>query len=316
MFIDEIEITISGGDGGDGRVAFFAGKNGPSGGDGGNGGAVYASIDKNLFNLNKYARVRSYHAPKGEPGDRNRRHGIGGADLTLYFPPGTSFVDTVTNHEVELSSENIPLLLCQGGMGGRGNDSFKTATYQTPRDFEFGKPGEKKIYKVILRLIADYGFIGLPNAGKSSLLNELTAAGVKTASYPFTTLEPNLGAMDGHIIADIPGLIEGASGGKGLGIKFLKHIEKVKLLLHCVASDSADMVKDYETINRELEQYSAVLMKKKQIVLLTKHDLLNDTEREEKLKILRKLNNNVLSISIHDLDSIEKLKQSLSCYIP
>lgn len=309
MFIDEAHITVNAGRGGDGKVSFYPMKKGPDGGMGGQGGNVYAVVNPQLSNLNKFIERNTYKAGDGEAGGSFRKEGKKGDDLTVQFPPGTTLIDQADRYEIELTEE--PRLIARGGLGGRGNNAFKTSTHQVPREFERGLPGDEKHFKVIMRLIADYGLIGLPNAGKSSLLNELTRASVKTAPYPFTTLEPNLGALNGKIIADIPGLIEGASKGKGLGIKFLKHIEKVTLLLHCIGADSADMMKEYETVIKELEQYNPSLVNKEQIILLTKHDLLTDTERKKKLKELSKLKKEVLAVSIHDFDSLEALKKRL-----
>lgn len=311
MFIDEVEITITAGKGGNGKVSFYPLKRGPDGGDGGNGGNVYVTLNPQLSNLNKYWEKREYKAGDGQMGGSYRRQGADGEDLVLGFPPGTTLIDTKSARELAIVSEKQRTLVATGGAGGRGNNAFKSATHQVPHEFEPGAHGEEKRFRVIMRLIADYGLIGLPNAGKSSLLNELTAAQVRTAPYPFTTLEPNLGACDGKILADIPGLIEGASTGKGLGIKFLKHIEKVKMLLHCVAADSTDVLADYETVMKELAEYNPGLVEKKQILLLTKHDLVSEDEKKKKLKLLKKKNPNVIPVSIHDLDSLNELKKVL-----
>jgi GTP-binding protein len=312
MFIDEVEITVKGGRGGNGKVAFFPKKSGPAGGDGGNGGNVYARLNPTHSNLNKYWEKRSYEAENGIPGGSFNKKGSNGEDVILQFPPGTAFIDLETGKEVELINPNEDLLLASGGIGGRGNDAFKSSTNQTPRTAEAGADGQKKQIKVIMRLIADFGLIGLPNAGKSSLLNELTAANVKTADYPFTTLEPNLGVTEGKILADIPGLIEGASQGKGLGVKFLKHIEKVPVLLHCIAADSPDVIKDYETVIKELAQFNPVLATRQQIIILSKHDLVDKKTLEKKKKVLAKLGKPVLFASIHDWDSLQELKKHLT----
>ncbi len=311
MFIDEAVITVHGGDGGKGFVHFFPGKNGPDGGDGGKGGNVYAVINPQLVSLYKYLEKKSFKAENGTHGQSNRRSGATGQDLFLEMPIGVYFTDLKTGEEIELTPEVSPLLLVTGGEGGLGNNSFKSSTNQTPMNAEPGKDGQTRQFKVVLKLIADYGLIGLPNAGKSSLLNELTAAHVKTANYAFTTLEPNLGVLFSKVIADIPGLIEGASQGKGLGIKFLKHIEKVTLLLHCISADSENLEADYHTVISELEKYNPNLIKKKSVLLLTKIDMVSPDEVKKKLKILKKYNKDILPISIHDYDSIEKLKEIL-----
>lgn len=311
MFVDEAVITVKGGHGGPGKVAFFPMKSGPSGGDGGNGGNVYAVVNTNVSNLRPFIERTSYKAKNGESGGANRMLGKNGSDLFLKVPKGTTIIDLDTSEEVELNEENTQVFLCAGGAGGLGNDAFKSSTNQTPKRAEPGEEGQERRIKLILKLIADYGLIGLPNAGKSSLLNELTAANVKTAAYPFTTLEPNLGVYNGKVIADIPGLIEGASSGKGLGIKFLKHIEKVKLLLTCVSVESEDVEKDYLIVKEELGRYNKALLDKDEVVLLTKIDLVPPKEIEKKIKKLKKLNHKVLPASIHDFDSLEQLKKIL-----
>lgn len=314
MLTDEASITLKAGSGGNGFVSFYPGKGGPSGGDGGRGGNVYVAVDRNMTNLNKYVSQFRFVADSGEKGASFTKTGADGADLTLYFPPGTEFYEKKTGKMLVLPEDGRRVLMCQGGRGGYGNEHFKSATNRAPREAEKGFPGEERSFKVIMRLIADVGLIGLPNAGKSSLLNELTKANAKTAAYPFTTLEPNLGSLDGVIIADIPGLIEGASQGKGLGIKFLKHIEKVRLLLHCVALDAPleQMKKDYDTVRGELASFNPELTGKKEIILLTKSDLLMPGERKEKAEAFAALAaGEALPVSIHDLQAIEKLKKIL-----
>ncbi len=311
MFVDEAEITVQGGHGGPGKVAFFAMKAGPSGGNGGRGGDVYAVVNNNLSSLKRYVEKITFNAEDGQPGRSNRRVGLNGKDLILQVPNGTTIIDKETGEEVELNLQNPQILLSKGGIGGRGNDAFKSSTHQTPRHAEPGKAAKERHLKLIQKLIADYGLIGLPNAGKSSLLNVLTAANVRTAPYPFTTLEPNLGAYYGKVIADIPGLIEGASGGKGLGIKFLRHIEKVKLLLHCISAESEDVEKDYKTVIKELAQYNESLTHKKSVILLTKIDLATPEEVQKKLKILHKFNENVIPLTILDDATLVPLKKIL-----
>lgn len=311
MLVDEAEIKVVAGKGGDGKVSFYRGKNGPSGGNGGKGGDVYAVLNTNISSLNKFIEKTVYKAENGISGGPNQMDGERGDDIELRMPPGTFITDKKTGKEIELSSIAPRILLARGGQGGKGNDAFKTPTYQTPRHAEKGEEGEERDFKLVMKLIADYGFIGLPNAGKSSLLNELTRAHVRTAPYPFTTLEPNLGAVQDKILADIPGLIEGASQGKGLGIKFLKHIEKVKLLLHCISLESDTPEKDYEVVQKELEAYKTELAQKPVTILLTKKDLVDEKTISEKKARMEKYKNPVLILSIYDFDSIEELKKLL-----
>lgn len=313
MLIDELYITLKAGKGGSGCISFFPGrKSGPDGGDGGRGGSIWVVGVNNFTGLNRYARQRKIEAEDGKPGQSFRREGKFGADLELPMPVGTTLTDQETGKVYEIEKEGDRFLVCRGGKGGRGNEKFKSATYQAPRKAEPGEPGEQKTFKIILKLIADYGLIGLPNAGKSSLLNELTSAAVKTANYPFTTLEPNLGVIEsGKVLADIPGLIEGASTGKGLGTKFLKHIEKVTLLLHCVSAENEDVVEVYETVRKELENHNPELIRKKEIVLLTKLDLVSPKELARKKALLEKNNPKVITLSIFDWDSLQALKKVL-----
>jgi GTP-binding protein len=201
--------------------------------------------------------------------------------------------------------------MCKGGLGGRGNFELKSSNNTTPMHAQKGLPGESKSFKADLKFLAEYGLVGLPNSGKSSLLNELTNAEAEVGNYPFTTLETNLGVLNKKIIADIPGLIEGASSGKGLGLKFLKHIEKVKMILHCVAADSDDVIRDYGVIEKELASYDETLISKNKIILLTKKDLVDDKTLSVQIKKLKKYKYPVIAVSIHDWDSLQNLLKSL-----
>ena len=229
------------------------------------------------------------------------------------MPVGTLITDE-KGSEIELTTIGQDVLLAKGGLGGRGNESFKSPNNTTPTYAQKGLKGQEKRLKIKLKLIADFGLIGLPNAGKSSLLNEITNANIKIGDYPFTTLEPNLGVLNGKVLADIPGLIEGASEGKGLGHKFLKHIEKVKLLLHCISCESDDPLKDYKIIREELKKFNPDLLNKKEMILLTKSDL-KETERSPlaaRTKLKKIGEKEVIPISIHDWDSIQILTKVLS----
>lgn len=311
MFIDEAVIKVTGGKGGNGKVAFFANRRGVSGGNGGKGGDVYAEASSNVRDLKAFIEVKEYSGQPGQPGGSNKRIGVNGQDLVLKVPIGTTLIDTKTFRETTLDKNNPKVFLCYGGRGGLGNNAFKTSTNRTPKNATPGEQGRTRNLKLILRLIADYGLIGLPNAGKSSLLNVLTRANVKTADYPFTTLEPNLGVFNGKVIADVPGLIEGASLGRGLGIKFLKHIEKVNLLLHCISAESIDILGDYETIRTELGNYNLKLLEKREILLLTKTDLISQKQVKIKIEEMKKLNKDVLPVSIYDEKSLLELKKIL-----
>jgi len=311
MFIDEAEIMVKGGHGGAGRVAYFRNRKGASGGSGGPGGDVWAVATSNLTHLKPFTEIVKYIGENGGPGGQNKRTGLNGQDLYLKMPIGTTIIDISTKEEITISEKNPKILLCRGGLGGLGNLSFKSSTNRTPQNAEPGREGQERKFKLILRLIANFGLIGLPNAGKSSLLNKLTAANVRTADYPFTTLEPNLGVYNGKVIADVPGLIEGASTGKGLGIKFLKHIEKVDTIFHCISVETQDLASQYNTVVNELQTYNPLLPKKKSIILLTKIDLVDKKEVDKKVTELRKFNKDVLPVSIYDEKSLEKLKKLL-----
>jgi len=312
MFIDEAEIMVKGGHGGGGKVSFFRNRKGASGGNGGPGGDVWAIATSNLTHLKPFTEVTKYIGENGGPGGQNKRTGLNGKDLYLKMPIGTTIIDVVTKNEITINEKNPKYLLCQGGTGGLGNVAFKTSTNRTPKNALPGKEGQERNFKLILRLIANFGLIGLPNAGKSSLLNKLTAANVRTANYPFTTLEPNLGVYNGKVIADVPGLIEGASTGKGLGIKFLKHIEKVDLILHCISVETQNIASQYNTVINELKSYNPKLPDKKTVILLTKIDLVDQKEIDQIVKELNKFNKNVLAISIYDDNTLNQLKKIIS----
>lgn len=312
MLIDEVEITLKAGHGGPGRVSFNPGKrSGPNGGDGGKGGDIYISVTSDLRALNQFSKTKTKEAENGNMGGNFQKTGKAGNDLEIKMPLGTELTDLQSGEKFILDDLNKRILICEGGLGGKGNFAFKSSKNTTPKYAQPGLNGQERHLKVELKFIADYGLIGLPNAGKSSLLNELTAANAKTADYPFTTLEPNLGVWQGKVIADIPGLIEGAAEGKGLGIKFLKHIEKVKLLLHLVPADSEDVIRDYQTVKNELVKYNEELLNKEEIIILTKTDLVDQKEVKQKIKELKKFKKKIIPVSIHDWDSLEKLRQML-----
>ncbi|MFW5704031.1 MAG: GTPase ObgE [Patescibacteria group bacterium] len=312
MLIDEAVITVRSGKGGAGKVSFYPGKkSGPDGGDGGDGGNVYVEATRQMTSLEYYVSDPKHAAENGQVGQGYRRKGAKGEDLILRFPVGTMLTDIESKKQIELEEEGQCVLVCKGGRGGKGNEAFKSSTNTTPRYAQPGLPGQQRTFKVIMRLIADYGLIGLPNAGKSSLLNALTNASVRTANYPFTTLSPNLGVCNGKILADIPGLIDGASQGKGLGIKFLKHIEKVETLFHCISIESEDPAHDYAIIRSELERFNPHLLGKKEIILLTKCDLIGNNEVRKKKDSLLSLASDVVDVSVIDDDRLQQLIQIL-----
>lgn len=311
MFVDEVVVTFMAGDGGNGKASFFPGyKSGPNGGNGGNGGNLYVSSTSDLTVLNHFTQNKVIRAENGENGHVNRKSGKSGKDITVLLPLGSEITDLNTGEVFVLGSKNQTMLFCRRGIGGRGTYELRSPSNTTPLHGEAGTKGQIRRVKIVLKLIADYGLIGLPNTGKSSLLNELTRANVKVADYPFTTLEPNLGTLDGKVIADIPGLIEGASEGHGLGIKFLKHIEKVNLVLHCISSESDHIEADYQTVRKELEKFNPSLLQKPEIILLTKSDNLDEVGLETGLKITQKLGK-VIAVSIYDSGSLGKLRKLL-----
>ena len=286
-------------------------KGGPDGGDGGKGGDVYAIGTTDLTAIARYAGRPLLSAGMGTPGGDNKRTGHNGEDLVLVMPIGTTITDTKSGKYYHVTSTDNKIKIATGGKGGKGNFHFRSATVQVPRIAEPGEPGQVKEIFCNLQLFAEIGLIGLPNAGKSSLLNALTNAQAKIGAYPFTTLEPNLGVSDGVIMADIPGIIEGASNGKGLGLKFLKHIGKVSTLFHCISCQSHDPLKDYDVIRKELETFDKALLRKPELILLTKTDLVTEKDITQKHKQLREKNKDVLPISIIDLNNIEVLKMKI-----
>ncbi len=314
MLIDEVKIILSGGKGGDGVVGFDSskGSQGPSGGRGGHGGSVYLEGISRLDALNQFRTQKKFSAENGENGKTTLNDGAAGKDLILKVPIGTIARNINTGCDYEIVKAGEKILAARGGRGGRGNWFFRSSVNTTPLEFELGAEGEEFNFTLELRMIADIGLIGLPNAGKSSLLNEMTKANAKVASYAFTTLEPNLGNFYGKIIADLPGLIEGASGGKGLGIKFLRHIKRTKVLAHCLSSESEDLRRDYKIIRREMEKYEPELLKKPEYIFLTKADLLEKKEIKKKIKELKEINPHVLAVSIIDEASLKKVKKLFS----
>ena len=284
MFLDRVTIWLRAGDGGDGAATFrreaHEPRGGPDGGDGGRGGSILLRVHPGETTLRDFQQRRHYKATPGGPGTRARRHGKSGDDLVIAVPPGTAVVDEATGQLVaDLVAPGQEAVVARGGRGGLGNKHFATATHQTPRHAQKGEPGEERTVSLELRLIADVGLVGLPNAGKSTLLAALTAATPKIAAYPFTTLEPNLGVMDLGpeelrlpTIADVPGLIEGASEGAGLGHAFLRHVERTRVIVHVVDGSAADPEADFEIVREELGAHDPALLAKPTLVAFNKLD--------------------------------------------
>jgi GTPase len=286
MFIDRVVVRIKAGDGGSGIASFrrekFAPMGGPDGGDGGKGGDIIVLGDDNLSTLLDYTYRDRWQAESGAHGSGNNKTGHSGKDLVLPVPPGTIIRDADTGHMLgEIMEAGDEVLVGLGGRGGRGNTHFATATHQSPREYQPGEDGQERTLELELKLIADIGLVGQPNAGKSTLLSVISAARPKIADYPFTTLAPNLGVVQlsdsrTFVVADIPGIIEGAHEGKGLGLKFLRHIERTRILAFMIPVDSMDWQAEYDQLRREISEYSATLAETPHCVVFTKMDLLGD----------------------------------------
>lgn len=318
-FIDEITIYLKAGDGGDGverwRHEKYKEFSGPGGGNGGRGGNVIARGAHNLNILQRYTGVAKLSAENGGDGGINGRHGANGDHLILEVPRGTILTNKKTKEVFRINDVGEEVMVLEGGSGGLGNEHFKSSRNTTPTETTLGVNGEEGEFSIEVELFADFGLIGLPSAGKSSLLNALTGAKSKIAEYEFTTLEPHLGEMFGYMVADIPGLIRGASTGKGLGHKFLRHIKRTKVLLHCVPCNRVDPKDAYLGIRDELEKYDPELVEKKEIIILTKRDEVDDKIFEEVHSIMSKYSDAIFSTSILDDDSIKELREGLIKYL-
>ena len=324
-FLDKAKIYVKAGDGGNGCVAFrrekFVPMGGPAGGNGGKGGDVILKADKRLSTLMDFKYKRHFKAERGQHGSGNNKHGKNGKDLIIKVPVGTVVKDAETGEVIaDLVEDGQTVVVAKGGKGGRGNSAFKTSTRQSPDFAEEGKKGEEKWIELELKLLADIGIIGFPNAGKSTLISTLSSAKPKIADYPFTTLTPVLGVLEldygkSVVLADIPGLIEGASKGQGLGHEFLRHIERTKALIHMIdISDfrERDPIEAFNIINRELKEYSPELLKKPQIVVGNKIDILSD---KSLIKTLENYFNEkgypFVPISLATKEGIDKLKEKI-----
>jgi GTP-binding protein len=329
MFVDYAEIQVKAGDGGKGCVSFrrekYVPKGGPDGGDGGDSGEVVIGVDSNLTTLLDFKYKRFYKAENGGQGKGKNQHGKKGESVVIKVPPGTIVGDLKTGKVLaDLISEDQKVVVVKGGKGGRGNTHFKTSTDQSPRKFEPGEKGEEKKLFLELRILADIGIVGFPNVGKSTLLSKITKAQPKISSYPFTTLSPNLGVVKmsektfpgekeylDFVIADIPGLIEGAHKGKGLGLEFLRHIKRTKILLYLLDVTSEDLSADFKTLQKEMKLYDSELLKKPAIVVLNKIDLLS----ADKKKIVGfSTDVKICKISALTGEGVSKLLQILGSY--
>lgn len=318
MFIDQTEIYVSSGKGGDGIVHFrrekYIPRGGPDGGDGGKGGDIILEVKPTLNTLSAFRHKRRYIADSGKRGGRNNRYGKSADNLILPVPPGTVIYDANTNEILgDLTDSGQQLMICKGGRGGRGNTHFKNSRHQTPHTAEKGEPPVEKNIRLELKLIADIGLIGVPNAGKSTLLASLTNAQPKIAAYPFTTLEPNLGVApiddyESVVLADIPGLIEGASQGAGLGHNFLRHIQRTRVLIHLLDGMAEDPIADFSQINTELSLFDPHLEEKPQIIALNKMDQPEVAARWLEIKAaMEERGHEIISISALARTDIRKL---------
>ena len=320
MFVDRAEITVISGKGGNGAVTFrrdpYVPDGGPDGGDGGNGGSVILRADKNLRTLMDLKYKRKYKADNGQDGMKRNRYGAKGKDLEIKVPVGTMIIDKESGHLMkDLVEDGDCVVVAKGGRGGKGNVHYKSSIRQAPNFAEAGSPAKERQIILELKLIADVGLLGFPNVGKSTLLSVCTNSKPKIAAYHFTTIDPNLGVVYLHdtsfVMADIAGIIEGASQGAGLGFKFLKHIERTKVLIHVVdisGSEGRDPIEDYEKIMEELEQFNPALLDKPQIVAANKCDIIFDEDKaEEFLKYMDKLNRKVYKISAATGQGVQEL---------
>jgi GTP-binding protein len=332
MFVDHVSLTVAAGRGGDGASSFrreaHVPQGGPDGGDGGRGGSIYLRVDAGQTTLADYRLKHHFRAGSGGRGEGSRRHGKSGADIELLVPPGTVvFAADSGDLLADLVAASQRVLVARGGRGGLGNTHFKTSTHQAPTHAQKGEPGEERELRLELRLIADVGLVGLPNAGKSTLLAALTAATPRIAAYPFTTLEPNLGVLDLNVrdsgdqrrptIADLPGLIEGASTGAGLGHAFLRHVERTRVLVHVVDVAAANPERDYATIREELEARDPRLLEKTTLVVANKIDLDDAKGRLPAFRRARRAEGiETVGVSARDGIGLDALLDSLAKLLP
>lgn len=315
-FVDELTIAARAGNGGDGVVRWLHLKSqeysGPAGGNGGNGGDFYIRGVRDVNLLARYRGEKKFQAEDGKDGENRHKAGLAGDDFVLDLPVGSIVHNKATGEVFELIDEGKQILILKGGRGGAGNVAFKSSVNQSPMECTPGAQGEAATLHIELRLIADAGLVGLPNGGKSSLLNALTGASAKVGNYAFTTLDPNLGALYGYVLADIPGIIEGASGGKGLGFQFLRHIARTRLLVHCVSLESDDPLTDYRTIRTELDSFEqGALAEKREMIVLTKSDTRDIQYIEGIQAAFAKEGRETIPASVLDDESIKSLRDTL-----
>lgn len=333
MLIDHVILKVKAGDGGTGVVRWRREKGipygGPAGGDGGNGGDVYLRVVQDIQALDDYKNKKDWAAENGEAGKKRSMFGADAGNLYLRVPVGSTVHNKTYDIKYECDKVGEDILVLHGGVGGYGNEKFKTATNRAPEEYTKGTRGEDAEFEVELKLIADAGFIGLPSAGKSSLLNAITNTNAKVGSYAFTTLEPNLGAFRKFILADIPGLIEGASEGKGLGHKFLKHISRTKILFHLVGANDNDVKESYKTIRAELKAFDKknidndlilnkenLLFNKREVIILSKIDEVTDKKELDKkisdlAKVSKQKKEDIIQISLFDDKSVKDFENKL-----
>lgn len=319
MLVDEITLQVRSGNGGDGvtrwRQDKFKPRGGPAGGDGGRGGDVYVMAIRDINALARYTGEKAFSAGDGTPGEGGSKTGRRGADLVINVPIGSIVTDHEKGRRVELLEEGDKVCIYKGGAGGTGNEAFKSSINRSPEQFTKGRMGERGDLHIELSLVVDAGLVGLPNAGKSSLLNALTGAKSKIGDYAFTTKEPQLGDLYGYVLADIPGLIEGAAEGRGLGQRFLRHITRTKMLLHVVSLESETPLQDYYTIRSELKSYKNYLDEKEEWIILAKSDLVNKEHIESTKKDFDKIGNRVFILSAKSGDGLAEMRAALVSHL-
>lgn len=315
MFVDELTITAKAGDGGNGVVRWHREKfkpfGGPSGGNGGRGGDVYIRAIPDLNRLSKYTGDKHFAAEVGADGGTEKQWGKAGDDLYIDLPIGSIVTDVARGRRYELFSNAATELILKGGNGGRGNEHFKSSVNRTPEQSTSGGKGDAGEFHIELSLVVDVGLIGMPNAGKSTLLNAFTNASSPVGSYEFTTLEPHLGALFEFTLADIPGLIEGAATGKGLGHKFLRHVQRTKMLLHLVSLEHDDVLSAYQTVRNELNSFDESLASKDEWIILTKKDLLDKARLDALQNVIDRFENRVFIVSVETGEGVKELRDAL-----